>query len=98
MDEDINYTHFILIRNQIENYKTLILNMLILMKNLNRIDQLRSHVRLTRLLATVLTDILKNYVEIQRMNINSLGNDELDYINDSFENFSNMVINGFRLI
>ena len=59
MDEDMNYNQFLLVKLQMEIFKTLILNLLILMKKSYNIEQLSTNVRLPGLMATVLTGILK---------------------------------------
>ena len=79
-----------------ENFKKLILNLIIMMKNFNKIEQLITNIQMTRILSIVVTDIFKNHTKLKDMNISMLNNTEINYINDSFENFYNMLFNNIR--
>ena len=87
---------FDLISDQIERMKKIVLNIVILMKNLNRVNEYTYYIQTIRLLSIEMTDIFTNYKYLNELKINRLTDDEIDYINVSLSNFNNMIFHNFK--
>lgn len=86
---------FDLISDQLERIKKIILNMVILMKNLTAINQTTSNIQLIRLLSIEMTDIFQNYRSLRNITANELTDDEKEYINYNSRIFLNIIVNNF---
>jgi hypothetical protein len=94
LHEDIE--RFDLISNQLESFKKVILNMVILMKNLRDVNQTTANIQVIRMLSIELTDIFQNYRALRNMNVTSLSSDEIEYIDYSTRNFLNVILRNFQ--
>jgi hypothetical protein len=89
----VNDIHrFDIISDQIERMKKMVMNMIILMRNLGELGQVPSNIQVIRHLSMEMTDIFQNYRELSHMSLESLTRDEIQYINDSTNNFLRMML------
>jgi hypothetical protein len=94
LHEDIE--RFDLISDQLESFKKVILNMVILMKSLRDVNQATTNIQVIRILSIELTDIFQNYRTLRNMNVISLSSDEIEYIDYSTRNFLNVILRNFQ--
>jgi hypothetical protein len=87
---------FDLISDQLESFKKVILNMVILMKNLRDVNQTTTNIQVIRILSIELTDIFQNYRTLRNMNVTILSSDEIEYIDYSTRNFLNVILHNFQ--
>jgi hypothetical protein len=87
---------FDLISDQLESFKKVILNMVILMKSLRDVNQTTTNIQVIRILSIELTDIFQNYRTLRNMNVVSLSSDEIEYIDFSTRNFLRVILHNFQ--
>jgi len=85
-----------LIARQIEAMKKIILNILILSKNLKEMNQLTSNIQVIRMLSIEMTNVVQRYKTMKDWGITELTQNEVNYINDNISNFCNCVFYCFR--
>jgi hypothetical protein len=94
LDEDIQ--RFDIISDQVERFKKVVLNMVILMKSLKDVNQTTANIQIIRTLSIELTDIFQNYRTLRNMNVASLSSDEIEYIDFSTRNFLRVILHNFQ--
>ena len=85
-----------LIASQIEAMKKIILNILILSKNLKEMNQLTSNIQVIRMLSIEMTRMVQRYKAMKDWGIVQLSQHEVNYINDNISNFCNCIFWSFR--
>ena len=93
---DCEIERYDLISDQIEKMKKIVLNIIILMKNLHRVNEYKYYIQTIRLLSIEINDVFQNYKRLCDMKIIRLQNDEIDYINATLSNFNNMIFHNFK--
>ena len=84
-----------LIASQIESMDKLILNILILSKNLKEREQLTSNIQVIRMLSIEMTRMVQRYQAMKDWGITELTQNEVNYINDNTSNCCNCVFGVF---
>jgi hypothetical protein len=84
-----------LIASQIEAMKKIILNILILSKNLKEMNQLTSNIQVIRMLSIEMTRMVQRYKAMKDWGITELTQHEVNYINDNISKFCNCVFRAF---
>lgn len=92
MDSEIE--RFDIISEQCELLKKVILNLLIIFKNLEMVGEndIINDIQNIRLLSISLTDIFINFKKVKDMKLRYLSYDEIHYIRNSLSNFSDMLL------
>ena len=85
-----------LIASHIEAMKKIILNILILSKNLKEMDQLTSNIQIIRMLSIEMTRMVQRYKAMKDWGITELTQHEVNYINDNISDLCNCVFWCFR--
>ena len=85
-----------LIASQIEAMKKIILNILILSKNLKEMGQLTSNIQVIRMLSIEMTRMVQRCKAMRDWGITELTQHEVNYINDNISKFCNCVFSCFR--
>ena len=80
----------------IESIKKIIINLIVMFKNIHKIQDYKYHIQNIRLLSMEMTDIFNCLKRIDRMDLRRLEDDEINYAAVQLDNFGNMIFHNFR--
>ena len=80
----------------IESIKKIIINLIIMFKNIHKVQDYKYHIQNIRLLSVEMTDIFNYLKRIDKMDLRKLRDDEINYSIVQLENFCNMIFHNFK--